>query len=328
MEWQGTLPRTFVLVHKEHDSAVLLPHLWGIVDWILFKSSEGGRSTVWLHSSLRLEVEEHEGLAPLLDKKIKFWDENVDGIGAVDLVITLGGDGTVLTAAWLFQGVVPPIVPFHFGTVGFLNVFGIEGYESKLARIITEGGRVNLRMRLHCTLRRNGILETDGDDEKGKGKHFQVMNEVVVDRGACPYMASLDIFADGYLITNVQADGLIVATPTGSTAYSLSAGGSVAHPEVPAILITPICPHTLSFRPLILPDSVELVLRVSASSRGVAWASFDGRERVELERGDAIVIQSSNYPVPTVCRDDQTGDWFKSLAGCLHWNDKPTSNHS
>lgn len=140
-------------------------------------------------------------------------------------------------------------------------------------------------------------------------------------------MAMLDVLVEGSLMTTVRADGLIVATPTGSTAYSMSAGGSVAHPEVPAILLTPICPHTLSFRPLILPDSIELVVRVSEGSRGDAWASFDGKTRVQLQRGDRITISSSNYPVPTVCRDDQTRDWIAGLGHCLRWNDPPSGEH-
>jgi len=123
-------------------------------------------------------------------------------------------------------------------------------------------------------------------------------------------------------MTTVQADGLCVATPTGSTAYSLSAGGSLVHPEIPAILISPICPHTLSFRPMLLPDSMELRICVPYNSRSTAWASFDGRGRVELKQGDHIKITASKYPFPTVCADKQSTDWFHSISRTLKWNER------
>lgn len=134
-------------------------------------------------------------------------------------------------------------------------------------------------------------------------EQFEVLNDLVVDRGPSPFVSLLELFGkllslltsahrpseadivgDEHHLTTVQADGLTVSTPTGSTAYSLSAGGSLVHPQIPALLITPICPHTLSFRPMLLPDSMELRICVPYNSRSTAWASFDGRGRVELKR--------------------------------------------
>ncbi|KAI9500158.1 hypothetical protein BX070DRAFT_230912 [Coemansia spiralis] len=152
---------------------------------------------------------------------------------------------------------------------------------------------------------------------------FQVMNEVVVDRGPSPYLSQLELYGDGNHLTTVEADGLCLATPTGSTAYSLAAGGSLVHPEIPAILVTPICPHTLSFRPMLLPDSMVLRVVLPPDSRNTAWASFDGRHRIELRRGDHIQITASKYPLPTVCASQsQTQDWMASLSRCLHWNER------
>ncbi|KNE72189.1 hypothetical protein AMAG_16675 [Allomyces macrogynus ATCC 38327] len=151
---------------------------------------------------------------------------------------------------------------------------------------------------------------------------FQVLNELVVDRGPSAYMSQLELFGDERHLTTVQADGLVVSTPTGSTAYSLSAGGSIVHPEVSALLVTPICPHTLSFRPMLLPDSMELKVCVPPSSRNTAWASFDGRHRIELKQGDFVSITASKYPFPTICLHDQSSDWFNSLARCLRWNER------
>jgi NAD+ kinase len=291
-------PTSFLIVHKEDPSLVGL--IREVVQYLLQDTPAGEATVVWLSETL-LEIQG--------DRILHGCPETVD------LVVTVGGDGTVLGAAWLFQGVVPPIVSFHSGTVGFLNTFSLAQHPQVLDKIVAEGCRVNIRMRLSCEIRR----------EKGPVT-YHVLNELVVDRGASP-MTTLDVFVDGTRMTTVQADGLIIATPTGSTAYSMAAGGSVIHPGVPSILITPICPHTLSFRPLLLPDSVELVIRVNEASRGSAWASFDGRARMELSRGDEIAVSSSNFPVPTVCREDQTRDWFNGLARCLHWNDRPSANH-
>ena len=145
-----------------------------------------------------------------------------------------------------------------------------------------------------------------------------VLNEVVIDRGPSPYLSNIDLYLDGKLITSVQGDGLIVSTPTGSTAYAVAAGASMIHPSVPAIMVTPICPHSLSFRPIVVPAGVELKVRtpllflvgdvikefiipptvltilklillqisVSPDSRNTAWVSFDGRNRQELIHGD------------------------------------------
>ncbi|KAJ2653461.1 hypothetical protein IWW40_000515 [Coemansia sp. RSA 1250] len=156
-----------------------------------------------------------------------------------------------------------------------------------------------------------------------RGSTFQVMNEVVVDRGPSPYLAQLELYGDGTHLTTVEADGLCLATPTGSTAYSLAAGGSLVHPEIPAILVTPICAHTLSFRPMLLPDSMVLRVVLPPDSRNTAWASFDGRHRIELRRGDHIQITASKFPLPTVCAtQSQTQDWMSSLSRCLNWNER------
>ncbi|CAD6884068.1 unnamed protein product [Tilletia controversa] len=326
-----------------------------------------------------------------------------------DLVVTLGGDGTVLFASWLFQRIVPPILPFSLGSLGFLTNFDFTHYQKVLQTALDKGIRVNLRMRFTATVYRAELPTTpsqsrcrrrairsgktgeimlreirevgwdaiEGQDSPGseldgfeieenpdedeiaakvKGRHrlqcldtdktrtthnreskkdkevmcfttrpaetFEILNDLVVDRGPSPYVSLLEVFGDEHHMTTVQADGLCISTPTGSTAYSLSAGGSLAHPEIPAILLTPICPHTLSFRPMLLPDSMELRIAVPYSSRSAAWASFDGRGRVELRQGDHIKVTASRYPFPTVCAEDQSIDWFHSISRTLKWNER------
>ena len=132
----------------------------------------------------------------------------------------------------------------------------------------------------------------------GAPEEHVVLNEVVVDRGAAGGALSLlECDVDGALLTHVQGDGIIVASPSGSTAYSLAAGGSMVHPGVAAMLFTPICPHSLSFRPLVLPDAVRLRIAVPADSRATAAACFDGHSRTVLRPGDAVVVRTSRWPL-------------------------------
>ncbi|GJJ06295.1 hypothetical protein Clacol_000486 [Clathrus columnatus] len=286
-----------------------------------------------------------------------------------DFVVTLGGDGTVLFTSWLFQRIVPPVLPFALGSLGFLTNFDFADHQPAMDSAIDSGIRVNLRMRFTCTVYRaiapergkgrkaikkaetgeimmknigkegwealeggwagSGNVTTPSSRDKEimcfttrAAESFEVLNELVVDRGPSPYVSLLELFGDEHHMTTVQADGLTVSTPTGSTAYSLSAGGSLVHPEIPALLITPICPHTLSFRPMLLPDSMELRICVPYNSRSTAWASFDGRGRVELKQGDHIKVTASKYPFPTVCADKQSTDWFHAISRTLKWNER------
>jgi NAD+ kinase len=232
-----------------------------------------------------------------------------------DLVLTLGGDGTVLFTSWLFQRIVPPVLPFALGSLGFLTSFEFERYKNHLDRVMGEEGmRVNLRMRFTCTVFRNSA----NSKEPQEAEQFEVLNELVIDRGPSPYVSNLELFGDDELLTVIQADGCIFSTPTGSTAYSLSAGGSLIHPDIPCILLTPICPHTLSFRPMVLSDTMALRVAIPKNSRATAYCAFDGKGRVELRQGDSVTITASQYPFPTVTRTDT--EWFDSVSRTLRWN--------
>ncbi|KAJ1305800.1 hypothetical protein OPQ81_010530 [Rhizoctonia solani] len=302
--------------------------------------------------------------------QLRYWtsDMCIRSPHLFDFVVTLGGDGTVLFASWLFQRIVPPILPFALGSLGFLTNFDFADYKAVMDGAIDNGIRVNLRMRFSCTVyravnpeecrSRKAVKRAETGEilmkslEKGGGwealeagyggsggggcgkdkeimclttrpvETFEVLNDLVIDRGPSPYVSMLELFGDEHHMTTVQGDGLTVSTPTGSTAYSLSAGGSLVHPEIPAILITPICPHTLSFRPMLLPDSMELRVCVPYNSRSTAWASFDGRGRVELKPGDHIKVTASKYPFPTVCNDKQSTDWFQAISRTFKWNER------
>ncbi|KAI7789921.1 NAD kinase [Triplophysa rosa] len=257
----------------------------------------------------------------------------------VDFIICLGGDGTLLYASSLFQESVPPVMAFHLGSLGFLTPFDFNTYQSQVTQVIEGNAAIVLRTRLKVKVvkecrEKNGALDeksliiTKADTEPTRRtKQYQVLNEVVVDRGPSSYLSNVDLFLDGHLITTVQGDGVIVSTPTGSTAYAVAAGASMIHPNVPATMITPICPHSLSFRPIIVPAGVELKIMLCRDARNTAWVSLDGRNRQEISHGDSITITTSCFPVPSICFRDPMNDWFESLAECLHWNVRKKQSH-
>ncbi|KAF5657263.1 serine threonine kinase [Fusarium heterosporum] len=284
-----------------------------------------------------------------LNKRLRHWDESMCRTRphTFDFVISLGGDGTVLYASWLFQRIVPPVLSFALGSLGFLTKFDFEEYQQTLTTAFTKGVTVSLRLRFEGTVmrsqpRKNSQLDknSDEDDERSRDlveeligeesedEHthrpdgtFEILNEIVVDRGPNPTMSTTEIFGDDEHFTSVLADGICVSTPTGSTAYNLAAGGSLCHPENPVMLVTSICAHTLSFRPIILPDTIVLRVGVPYSARTASWASFDGRERVELKPGDYVTISASRFPFASVQAEGRRSeDWVNSISGKLGWN--------
>ncbi|CAL9735573.1 NAD(+) kinase [Monosporozyma servazzii] len=240
-----------------------------------------------------------------------------------DLVVTLGGDGTVMFVSSIFQKHVPPVLSFALGSLGFLTNFKFEAFQDSLNSVINHKVKTNLRFRLECKLFRR--IETDELNEDGNkivkmklNGTFHVLNELTVDRGPSPFLSMLELYGNDSLMTVAQADGLIVATPTGSTAYSLSAGGSLLYPTVNAIAVTPICPHTLSFRPIILPDTIKLKIKVPVKSRNSAWVAFDGKNKMELQRGDYVSVSASQYWFPTV--EARETEFIDSISRQLNWN--------
>nr|XP_019567601.1 PREDICTED: NAD kinase isoform X1 [Rhinolophus sinicus] len=284
-----------------------------------------------------------DSFGPVKRKFCTFREDYDDISNQIDFIICLGGDGTLLYASSLFQGSVPPVMAFHLGSLGFLTPFNFENFQTQVTQVIQGNAAVVLRSRLKVRvvkelrgekvavpngLGENGLLAAHLDVEVGKQvMQYQVLNEVVIDRGPSSYLSNVDVYLDGHLITTVQGDGVIVSTPTGSTAYAAAAGASMIHPNVPAIMITPICPHSLSFRPIVVPAGVELKIMLSPEARNTAWVSFDGRKRQEIRHGDSISITTSCYPLPSICVRDPVSDWFGSLAQCLHWNVRKRQAH-
>ena len=177
------------------------------------------------------------------------------------------------------------------------------------------GFYVTLRSRLSCR-----IVHCDKSKPDIK---ILALNEIVIDRGDSGSMVALDCFCDGIQFTNMHADGIIVCTATGSTAYSMSAGGPMVHPSTPSFVFTPICPHTLSCRPLVFPDTVTLKIQVPLNTRYTkARVMMDGKGGYVIGKGDHVTIEASMYPVPSVCQVDENADWFTAVKGSLHWNQR------
>ncbi|KAL6708533.1 NAD(+) kinase [Coniothyrium glycines] len=319
--------RNVMIVTKARDNN-LVYLTRELAEWLLTTSRYGSDVGVNVYVDHKLRKSKRFDAASLLAKDERFksmlrwWTPDLcwESPEMFDLVLTLGGDGTVLFTSWLFQRIVPPILSFSLGSLGFLTNFEFAQYQPALDKIMTETGmRVNLRMRFTCTVYRYQKNAAPGSQHI-EAEQFEVLNELVIDRGPSPYVSNLELYGDNNLLTVVQADGVIFSTPTGSTAYSLSAGGSLVHPDIPAILLTPICPHTLSFRPMLLNDSMLLRIAVPTRSRATAYCAFDGKGRVELRQGDHVTIAASQYPFPTVL--SQPTEWFDSISRTLRWNSR------
>ncbi|PNY24845.1 kinase [Tolypocladium capitatum] len=319
-----------------------------------------------------------ESAREAVQRRLRYWDEDMcrSRPHTFDFVITLGGDGTVLYASWLFQRIVPPVLSFALGSLGFLTKFDFGDFKPILNSAFDRGVTVSLRLRFESTVmrsvrrkssedgkspgedededkaqsRRDLVEELIGEEREDAHTHrpdgtYEILNEIVVDRGpnpsecrypgdrVCPEdvegeeltrrpaMSYTEVFGDDEHFTSVMADGICVSTPTGSTAYNLAAGGSLCHPENPVMLVTSICAHTLSFRPIVLPDTIVLRVGVPYDARTASWASFDGRERVDLQPGDYVTISASRYPFASVQGEGRRSeDWVNGIRRKLGWN--------
>ncbi|TGZ74826.1 hypothetical protein CRM22_000725 [Opisthorchis felineus] len=250
---------------------------------------------------------------------------------SVDLVICLGGDGTFLKIGSMFQQVVPPVLAFRLGTLGFLTPFPFGSFQSCIRRAMEGPSICLMRTRLRCEILRgdqDGKSVTDGSDtfssrSNSPDKEYHFLNELVVDRGLSPCPCDLLVKVNGKTVTHFEGDGLIVSTPTGSTAYSMATGASLLHPCVPAFLLTPINSLTLSSRAIVLPMTVCLEICINSTARcKLAHFSFDGRSRASnlIRDGDSISVTGSPYPVPCLSTEDQAADWFCGLNSLLNWN--------
>ena len=225
-----------------------------------------------------------------------------------DLLVVLGGDGTLIHAAGLCAGREVPILGVNMGTLGFLTEFPRDRVWEALDAALAGKLQASRRLMLAAEVRRGGQVLLSG----------AALNDVVVSRDALSRLASLDVSVDDNEAATYEADGLIVATPTGSTAYSLSAGGPIVYPTLDAILLTPICPHALTQRPVVLP--ADLPVRVKLVSPGEMFVSVDGTLGRHLEAGDEVQIRTA--PFRTVLLKNPDLDPFALLRQKLRWGER------
>lgn len=296
---------------------------------------------------------------------IIYTGKNEDIVDKTELMVTLGGDGTILHGVSLFLNVnVPPVLSFAMGTLGFLLPFNFKNFKSSFKEVYESRSKALHRNRLECHVIRKKIDNNNNNnnsDEEEEGSKLPIkklkldegnsvdiksssptiktkemihaMNDVTIHRASLPNLTSLDIYIDNEFFTTTFADGVILATPTGSTAYSLSAGGSITHPAVPCILLTPICPRSLSFRPLILPSLSDIMIKLSENNRNnKIELTIDGIVQPDLHPGDELHITSEDIIIPGSdisktnnkngiwCIATHQNQWAKDLNSLLGFN--------
>ena len=224
-----------------------------------------------------------------------------------DLAVVVGGDGTMLGIGRQLARYGTPLIGINQGRLGFITDIPLEGYHETLSAMLGGAFEEDHRSLMHGKVMREGECVFEAF----------AMNDVVVNRGAVASMVELRVEVNGHFVANHRADGIIVATPTGSTASALSAGGPLLHPLVPAWTLVPIAPHTLSNRPIVLADPVEIVIEVVGGRE--ASASFDMQSITSLQHGDRIIVRRSDYRVRFL--HPRGWSYFDTLRAKLHWNE-------
>lgn len=231
----------------------------------------------------------------------------------VDLVVVLGGDGSLLGMAnrIVRAGVDIAILGINFGSLGFLTEVTLEEIQPALEAAVAGTAPIEERMTLRGQVLRKG---TAVDDRLA-------LNDIVVNRGSLSRIVDMSITIDGQPVTHVRADGLIIATPTGSTAYNLAAGGPIVHPEVDAFVVTPIAPHTLTYRPIVIPGSAEVQVKpLIEGGSDELYATFDGQHGVPLVSGDEIVMKKADQRLKLMRAS--TRSYFDVLRQKLKWGQR------
>jgi NAD+ kinase len=224
------------------------------------------------------------------------------------VLLVLGGDGTMLNAARLAGERGIPILGVNMGGLGFLTEVRLENLYPSLERVFANDYVLDERLMLKTHVHRHGETVAQG----------AVLNDVVISKGTLARMIELKISIQGRFVTNLRGDGLIVSSPTGSTAYSLSAGGPIVNPAVHSLMLTPICPHTLTHRPLIVPGNAEIEVTLTSKDDG-AMATLDGQVGVAISQGDSIEIKISEHRTRLI-RFPET-QYYEVLREKLKWGD-------
>ncbi|MGE6757404.1 NAD(+)/NADH kinase [Corallococcus interemptor] len=265
--------------------------------------------------ALAAEIQQrHPALTVLADRALAHalnWPriEDRELASRADLVVVLGGDGTLIYAARLLGGRNVPIIGVNLGSLGFMTEVSVEELFSRLDDVLAGNFHVDSRMKLSCRLLRGGkVLIED-----------EILNDVVINKGALARIADHETSIDGVPITTYKSDGVILATPTGSTAYSLSAGGPIVHPSVDCTILSPICSHALTQRAIVVP--ADRTIRVTLKSETAdTYLTLDGQTGHSLQGGDCIEVVRSPNRVALV-RNPRVA-FFTILRQKLHWGER------
>jgi len=248
-------------------------------------------------------------MAPSASRRIV---EKASLVTGVDALVVLGGDGTLLSMADAIgaAGADVPILGINFGSLGFLTEVTLDEIYPALEAMLNGSARIEERMMLRATTRRGG---------KELDAHV-ALNDVVVTKAARARMTDLSVFVGDEFLARVKADGLIVATPTGSTAYNLAAGGPIVDPHLDALILTPIAPHTLTNRPIVIPASSPVRVQPQMTERDELYVTFDGQAGYQLQAGDEIRIGRTNRTLRLL--RPTTRSYFEVLRQKLKWNER------
>jgi NAD+ kinase len=224
----------------------------------------------------------------------------------VDLVVVLGGDGTMISTARLVEDYEPLVLGINYGSLGYLTEFRIEEMFPAMEMMLSGNYEIDQRVMLKAEQVRDGETIASG----------RVLNDVVINKAALARIIEIEVYLNELFVNSFRSDGLIVATPTGSTAYSLSAGGPIVYPSMNAIVVTPICPFTLTNRPLVIPDSADIELHLLHENEGVVL-TLDGQTGSAMKDGDRVKIRKSSTTFNLV--QPANRNYFDVLRNKLKW---------
>jgi|DeeseametaMP2100_FD_k123_185896_2 NAD+ kinase len=232
--------------------------------------------------------------------------ESADDFKQLDLILSLGGDGTLLALARAIGDRETSILGIHLGELGFLAEVTTDDMFAKLDRVAEGDYEILERMVLECTVENGNAPQL-----------FYALNDIAIDRGSSHRIVNCELNANGNHIARYKADGLIVSTPTGSTAYSLSAGGPIVMPSLDAMVVTPICPHTLTLRPIVLPDDKTIEITFPDNQSGGLGLAVDGQVQESLELQAKVTIRKASYKIQMVIFSDT--NYFDVLSKKMDW---------
>ncbi len=258
----------------------------------------------WLHDrGIEFFVEENLGRS--IDAENMLAESDL--AATVDIIVVFGGDGSFIWVSRIAQGHNVSIVGCNLGGLGFLTEFTVDEFFPMIERILAGNYEIEKRDMISCC-----VVRKNGDREE-----FTVLNDIVINNGPISKVVDLSIYIDEKYVTTFKADGIIFATPTGSTAYSLSAGGPIIYPTLPVVTVTPICPHILTNRPIVVPNTKKITTRVLTDIQDT-YLTLDGQVGVPLYLGDEVVLEGSESYVNII--KSPFRDYFNILKTKLMWS--------